>query len=107
MAGERPKHGQRQSGHFQTSVADGKVSRLASTRLLDGRRDTLPSAATAIAHGWCHAVGLGIPEADGKVSRRTWTRLLDGRRDTLPSAATAIAHGWVSRIRLGDSIGRW
>ena len=28
--------------------ADGKVSRLTSTRLLDRRRDTLPSAATAI-----------------------------------------------------------
>ena len=28
--------------------ADGKVSRLRSTGLLDGRRDTLPYAATAI-----------------------------------------------------------
>ena len=73
-----------------TPEADGKVSRLASTRLLDGRRFTLPSAATAMAHGWCHAVGSGIPEADGKVSRLTSTRLLDGRRDTLPYAATAL-----------------
>ena len=68
-----------------TPEADGKVSRLASTRLLYERRDTLPSAATAIEHGWCHTVGSEIPEADGKVSRVTLTWLLDGRRDTLPS----------------------
>ena len=64
-----------------TPVADGKVSRLASTRLLHGRRDTLPSAATAIAHGWVSRIRLGDSEADGKVSRLS-TRLLDGRRDT-------------------------